>query len=58
MNNYDDIELRNMVKEMLDADDKGFSDWEINFLDDMLKWSGSYRPKQAEKIELIYKKKM
>ncbi len=56
--NYDDTELRNMVQEMLNTEDKGFSDWEIEFLDDMLKWSGAYRPKQADRIELIYKKKM
>lgn len=50
-------ELRKMVQEMLDADDKGFNDWEIGFLDDMLKRDFYTQPMQ-DKIEQIYKKKM
>ena len=57
----DDIinkEQRNMVKEMLDADDAGFSEWEMEFLDSVWKWSGHYTEKQQARIEKIYKAKM
>jgi len=53
----DFVEFKKMVKEMLDAEDKGFNDWEIGFLDDMKKLS-RFTTGQAEKIEQIYKKKM
>lgn len=57
MNDFDFRELREMVQDMLAADDKGFNDWEINFLDDMAK-KDKYTENQAEKIEQIYKRKM
>lgn len=53
----DDGEYRAMVREMLDAEDKGFNNWEIEFLDDMFKRT-TYFPKQAAKIEQIYDAKM
>jgi len=46
-----------MVQEMLNAEGKGFSDWEIEFLDSMLT-KDSYSEKMADKIEQIYRKKM
>ena len=49
---------RNMVKEMLDRDDIGLNNWEIEFLDNMFKWSKPYTETQANKIEQIYNKKM
>ena len=51
-------DLRNMVREMLDAEDAGFNDWEIEFLDSVWKWTGHYTERQQEKIEKIYEKKM
>ncbi len=51
-------DLRNMVKEMLDAEDAGFNDWEIDFLDSVWNWTGHYSEKQQDKIEKIYKEKM
>lgn len=33
----DNQELRKMVKEMLDTEDKGFNNWELEFLDNMFK---------------------
>ena len=51
-------DLRNMVKEMLDTEDAGFNDWEINFLDSVWNWDGRYSDKQQEKIEKLYKEKM
>ena len=53
----DDVELRKMVKEMLDADDKGFNNWEIEFLDDMWKKT-KYSENMVDKIKKIYKEKM
>jgi hypothetical protein len=53
----DDNKLRKMVREMLDAEDKGFSDWEIDFLDGMLT-KDYFTTNMADKIEQIYKKKM
>jgi hypothetical protein len=50
-------QLHEMVKEMLNAEDKGFNDWEIEFLDDMYKRS-TYSENMINKIEQIYKKKM
>jgi len=44
-----------MVWEMLQAEDKGFNNWEIEFLDDMYKRM-TYSEKQAAKIEQIYEK--
>jgi len=52
-----DKEYREMVREMLATEDKGFNNWEIEFLDDMFKRT-TYTPKQAAKIEQIYEKKM
>ena len=52
-----DTELRKMVREMLDEEDKGFNDWEIEFLDNMWKLD-RYTERQAAKIEQIYEKKM
>ncbi len=49
--------LREMVYEMLQEEDKGFNNWEIEFLDDMYKRT-EYTEKQAAKIEQIYAKKM
>ena len=51
-------DLRNMVKEMLDTEDAGFSEWEINFLDSTWNWTGHYTEKQQEKIEKMYEEKM
>ena len=51
-------DLRNMVKEMLDTEDAGFNDWEIEFLDSVWKWTGHYTERQQEKIEKIYEKKI
>ena len=54
----DNNELRQMVREMLsNAKDKGLTDWEIEFLGNMLKWK-DYSDTQARKIEQIYEKKM
>lgn len=50
-------ELRSMIQEMLATDDKGFNNWEIEFLEDMNKLT-SFTPNQADKIEQIYKNKM
>ena len=52
-----DIEYRKMVKEMLDTEDKGFNNWEIEFLDDMFK-RRTYTVKQMKKIDQIYDSKM
>jgi len=55
--NDKDKELRKMVREMLDEGDKGFNDWEIEFLDNM--WTHTkYNEKQTAKIEQIYEEKM
>ena len=51
-------ELRKMAREMLsNAKDKDFTDWELEFLGNMLKWK-DYSDTQARKIEQIYQKKM
>ncbi|HML74950.1 MAG TPA: hypothetical protein PKB02_10695 [Anaerohalosphaeraceae bacterium] len=49
--------LRNMVLEMLNTEDRGFSEWEIDFLDGMKKQS-AFTPKQAAAIEAVYRQKM
>lgn len=54
----DNAELRKMVTEMLGETDKGFTDWEINFLDNMNRWLGDYTKPQADRIERIYKERM
>lgn len=51
-------ELRDMVSEMLAEADAGFSDWEIEFLDSVWKWTGEYTEKQQDTIEKIYDAKM
>jgi len=52
-----DKELRKMVGEMLAEEDKGFNDWEIEFLDAMYLLT-AYAVKQAEKIVQVYESKM
>ena len=53
----DDKEYREMVKEMLDAEDAGFNDWEVEFLDNMYKRT-TFSTAMQNKIEEIYKAKM
>ena len=50
-------EYRAKVHEMLDTEDKGLSDWEIEFLDAMLKRT-TYTTKMMDKIDQIYETKM
>jgi len=52
-----DSDYCEMVREMLATTDKGFSDWEIEFLDDMWKRTW-YKTNQSNKIEEIYNAKM
>ncbi|KKL76531.1 hypothetical protein LCGC14_2043960 [marine sediment metagenome] len=51
-------EYQKMVKEMLAEENKGFSDWEIDFLDSLNTQTYSFTVKQKQVIEKIYKKKM
>jgi hypothetical protein len=53
----DDTDYRDMVREMLDADDRGFNNWEIEFLDAMYKRT-SYTENMRTKIDEIYEAKM
>lgn len=50
-------ELRKMVKEMLDESDKGFTDWEVRFLDDMYRRADFSENMEAKIVEL-YQSKM
>jgi hypothetical protein len=52
-----DKEIRKMVKEMLDTEDKGFNNWELEFLDNMYKRT-EYSQTMINKIQQIYDKKM
>lgn len=54
----DERTCRGMVREMLDAEDKGFSDGEIDFLESLHRWSRTYTPAQRDAIENIYKRRM
>jgi len=54
----ENTELRKMVLEMLETEDRGFTDWEIEFLDNMNVWKGDYSERQANMIEKIYEKRM
>ncbi len=51
-------ELRSMVREMLDEENVGFTDWENDFLDSVWEWDGYYSPKQEATIVKIYREKM
>lgn len=57
MNEEDNIELHKMVKEMLDTEDKEFTETQINFLDQMFD-KKNFTKQEASKIEQIYKTKM
>jgi hypothetical protein len=48
-------EYREMLRNLLDLDE-GLTNWEITFLDDMNRWQGDFREKQAETIEKIWNK--
>ena len=52
-----DKEIREMVREMLHEEDKGFNAWEIEFLDNMYQRT-EYTQRMANKIEQIYEGKM
>lgn len=54
----DEKVLRSMVKEMLNSTDDSFTDWEVEFLDNMENWNRLYTEHQANKIEAIYKERM
>ena len=51
-------DYRKMVKEMLNETDKGFTDWEIEFLDNMWKRKADYQDRQQAKIEKIWEERM
>jgi hypothetical protein len=48
-------ELVEMLDELLDCDE-GLSEWEINFLDSLSRWSGFFTEKQREKLTTIYQR--
>ena len=50
-------ELRAMVKRLLDSDDGicVLNERDYKFLQNMQSWCGDYPPKQAERIEEIYR---
>ena len=52
-----DKEYREMVREMLAEEDKGFNLWEIDFLDAMYKRT-VYSEPMRDKIDEIYQAKM
>ena len=61
MSNFPDAdemhELREMLKELCDLDE-GLSAWEIEFIDNMCDWEGSFTEAQATKIEDLYEKRI
>jgi len=48
-------DCRDMVEELLKVD-SGLTKWEIEFLDDMAVWRGSFTKKQKALIEKIWHK--
>ena len=52
-----DIELKKMVKEILNTHDKKFNNWEMEFLYDMLKKT-EYSENMRNKIKKMYEEKI
>jgi hypothetical protein len=55
--NDDDAICKAMVREMLDFEDGGFTDWEISFLESV-DTRTTFTKKQKDCIEELYKRKM
>ena len=58
MNNYEqeeEKEWRNILQECLEVE-SGLSDWEVDFLDSLNNWRGSFSEKQQITLEKIYKR--
>lgn len=54
----DEFTCRSMVREMLETTDKGFSRWEIDFLESISRFTFMLSDKQKDTIEKIYKTRM
>ena len=50
----DEVEYRKMLKEMLDSDDKGFSESAINLMESFNKQTGYLSKRQKEVIRSMY----
>lgn len=46
---------RDMLEELLDLED-GLSGWEVEFIENLFHWDGTFTPRQALKIESIYER--
>ncbi len=44
---------RDMLRELTQVE-SGLSEWEVEFIESLCKWDGTFTPKQADKIEAIY----
>lgn len=55
--NDDNETCKDMVREMLETDDAGFTTWEIDFLESVSR-QNNLSEKQKDCIEKIYKKRM
>lgn len=56
--NEDFIEHKKMLQEMLNAGDKNFTEWQLDFIERTLRYSSTYSEGVKEIIRDIYKKKM
>lgn len=54
----DNMVCRKMVQEMLDESDRGFTAWELEFLESVHARTGNLTDKQKDTIEKIYKRRM
>lgn len=54
----DNMVCRKMVQEMLDESDRGFTPWELDFLESVRARTGNLTDKQKDTIEKIYKRRM
>ena len=50
------ISDRQKVKEIAEIADKICNEWEINFIENMKTWRGSYTSGQRETIDKLYKR--
>ena len=51
-----DADIRNMIRECLADDSDRLTDWEMEFLDSLNKWTGDYTERQVEWLERIWSK--
>lgn len=49
------LELKDLLEELLNVE-AGLTEWEVNFIDSLSDWDGSFTANQAEKLRKVHER--